>query len=88
MTCFGWTWEYIEDNVDLIRLKAINDYQRENPPIHQLVAAYMGVGESNNNTTYKEMTDEEREENAKSFIAFLQASGNIKQGQPRKVKQI
>ena len=45
MACFpGWTWEYIDDNMTIPRLRAITEYQNSNPPTHVLVAAYMGVG--------------------------------------------
>lgn len=44
ITCFpGWTYEYIDDHVDIPRLRAINSYQRQHPPVHILVAAFMGV---------------------------------------------
>jgi hypothetical protein len=37
----GWTWDYVEWNVDLPRLRSLHKYWRRNPPIHVLVAAYM-----------------------------------------------
>ncbi len=43
MTCFpGWTWEYVEDNMTLPRLKTMNAYWKQNPPLHQLVKNFMG----------------------------------------------
>jgi len=41
-TCFGWTWEYIDEHMTLPRLDAMKDYWNDNPPLHQLVAAYLG----------------------------------------------
>jgi hypothetical protein len=43
-TCFGWTWEYIDEFVTLPRLKEITAYQKKHPALHELVAAFMGVG--------------------------------------------
>ncbi len=37
----GWTWDYVEWNVDLPRLRSLHKYWRRNPPTHVLVAAYM-----------------------------------------------
>lgn len=45
LTCFpGWTYEYIDINLDMTRLAEINEYQEDFPPLHMLVAAYMGIG--------------------------------------------
>lgn len=41
-TCFGWTYDYIDDHMTLSRLSEITPYLRKNPPVHQLVASYMG----------------------------------------------
>ena len=44
MTSFpGWSWEYIDDSMTLPRLSAINSYQKAHPPLHIMVAAYLGV---------------------------------------------
>lgn len=37
----GWDWDYVLWNVDLPRLRSLNLYWKNNPPVHQLVAAYM-----------------------------------------------
>ncbi len=37
----GWTWDYVEWNVDLPRLRSLQKYWGQNPPVHMLVAAYM-----------------------------------------------
>lgn len=45
MACFpGWTWEYIDDLMTIPRYLAIQKYQKNNPPLHIMVAAYLGVG--------------------------------------------
>lgn len=40
----GWTWDYISEHVDLPRLAALNDYWSVHPPVHVMVAAYLGIG--------------------------------------------
>lgn len=34
----GWTWDYVEENLDVPRLAALTDYWREHPPTHVLLA--------------------------------------------------
>ena len=41
--CTGWTWCYIEAELDLPRLVALNAYWKHHPPTHLLLAAFMGV---------------------------------------------
>lgn len=43
MACTGMTWDQVLDDLDLVRLQAINQYWAEHPPTHILVAAYLGV---------------------------------------------
>ncbi|HLQ13101.1 MAG TPA: hypothetical protein VK130_07630 [Steroidobacteraceae bacterium] len=44
MTSFqGWTWEYIDEHMTIQRLLAINAYQEKSPPMHLMVAAYLGI---------------------------------------------
>lgn len=38
----GWTWDYVADNIDLPRLKHLGDYWAQHPPIHILMAGYVG----------------------------------------------
>ena len=45
MTFPGWTWEYIDQNMTLPRLTALNKYWQKYPPVHCLIAAYLGVGQ-------------------------------------------
>ncbi len=42
----GWTWEYIDEFVTLPRLAAINAYHALNPPVHLMIARYLGFGDS------------------------------------------
>lgn len=45
MTCFpGWTWEYIDHHMTIPRLLSINQYHKESPPIHTMIASYFGIG--------------------------------------------
>lgn len=41
--CFGWDYDYIDNHMTLSRLKEYGDYIKDNPPVHQMVAAYLGV---------------------------------------------
>jgi hypothetical protein len=38
----GWTWEYVGQYMTLPRLKALNKYWENNPPLHQQVQALFG----------------------------------------------
>ncbi len=42
MTCFGWTWEYVDDCMTLPRLAALNKYQQQHPPLHIMVQGLLG----------------------------------------------
>lgn len=39
----GWTWDYVTEHVDLVRLAALNAYWSGHPPVHAMVAAYFGI---------------------------------------------
>lgn len=59
----GWTWDYVAENIDLPRLKHLNAYWAAHPPVHILVAAYMG---------YKgQKSAQEQEESADEVISML-----------------
>ncbi len=45
MTAFGWTWEYIDDNMTLPRYYEISRQWEKWPPMHLAVLAYMGYTE-------------------------------------------
>jgi hypothetical protein len=42
IACTGWTWEYIDDHMTIPRLSAMTRYWNQNPPVHVLVAGYIG----------------------------------------------
>lgn len=44
----GWTWEYIDDCMDIPRLDALNSAWSQYPPVHVSVAAYLGIGKQKN----------------------------------------
>jgi hypothetical protein len=41
--CTGWTWDYIAEHVDIPRLESLNRYLAAHPPLHMMVAAYLGI---------------------------------------------
>jgi hypothetical protein len=41
----GWTWREVETELDLPTLAALSTYWRAHPPVHLMVAAYLGLGE-------------------------------------------
>jgi hypothetical protein len=69
MTCFNWTWEYIDEHMTLPRLDALNEYWRRNPPLHQLVAAYAGFKPPNDDNKEPEKT-----EDLATFMAEMSAA--------------
>lgn len=44
MTNFGWSWEYVDEQMTLPRLYAIWKQWRRFPPLHMMVGAYFGYG--------------------------------------------
>lgn len=44
MTCFGWSWEYVDEQMDMFRLKAVFKQWSRFPPLHLMVGAYLGYG--------------------------------------------
>lgn len=42
VTCFGWTFEYVKWDIDIPTLIDIYNYQKDHPPMHELLAAYVG----------------------------------------------
>jgi hypothetical protein len=46
VTCFpGWTFEYIDECMTLPRVHAITRYQKQNPPVHWMLASFFGAGD-------------------------------------------
>jgi hypothetical protein len=42
ISCTGWTWEYVEEELDIPRLVGLNRYWAECPPTHLLLAGFVG----------------------------------------------
>ncbi len=49
--CTGWSWDTVVNELDLPRLQALNSYWDSHPPVHILVAAYMGIKPKQSSTT-------------------------------------
>lgn len=43
MACTGQGWEQIRNEWDIPRLMAWNRYAADHPPLHLMVAAYLGI---------------------------------------------
>lgn len=43
--CTGWSYDYVGEEMDLIRVRSMFDYHKRNPPIHIMVARYLKFGE-------------------------------------------
>lgn len=41
----GWTWEYVDGHMTFPRFYALLDHWQKHPPVHLLVAAFLGYGE-------------------------------------------
>lgn len=39
----GMTWDQVRHDMDIPRLEALNRYWEHSPPVHQLVARYLGI---------------------------------------------
>ena len=38
----SWTWDYVEEQLDIPRLVALNRHWRKHPPTHLLMQAFVG----------------------------------------------
>lgn len=43
IACTGLDWDTIGETFDLPRLAAMNAYWKDRPPVHLMVAAYLGI---------------------------------------------
>jgi hypothetical protein len=43
MTTFGWSWEYVDEQMTLPRLHSVWKQWKRFPPIHKMVAVYLGM---------------------------------------------
>lgn len=51
--CFGWTYDYINDHMTMSRLREMEEYFLQNPPIHQFAAAYFEYKPPNQKSDYQ-----------------------------------
>jgi hypothetical protein len=68
MACTGQTWQEIGRDWDIPRLDAWNRYSRDHPPLHLLVAAYLGVKPKKSRGI----------DRSKDLMGFIQAMGAVK----------
>lgn len=73
MTAFGWSWEYIDDNMTLPRYYEISEQWKKWPPLHLAILAYIGYTEKNGS---KENA-EKKEANEVSIGDLRQLFGDI-----------
>jgi hypothetical protein len=56
MTALGWTWDQV-GSCPFNEVFSLWKYWRKNPPTHELVAAYLGVGESGESSSSGDVPD-------------------------------
>jgi len=39
----GWTWDYVENTLSVLRLKALHKEWWHHPPLPLMVASYLGI---------------------------------------------
>lgn len=71
MSAFGWTWEYIDDNMTLPRFYEISEQWEKWPPVHLAVLAYMGYGQES------EENKKKKDANETSFADLQQMFGGV-----------
>jgi len=67
----GWTLDYVGNHLDLPRLKTLNKYWKKFPPVHVLIASYVG---------YKEPAEETPASKDQNIMDFLTAFPQRKPG--------
>lgn len=73
----GWTWEHVDREVTLPQLAAIHRHWRRKPPVHWMVAGFLGV------KPQEEPTPESAEQAAAGLVGMLEsmvASGRMLDG--------
>lgn len=71
----GWTWEYVERQVDLHRYDALLRQWRREPPLQKMVQLYLGIEPEEDAVP---LTPENEDEAVRQFIAnFAAAGGNV-----------
>lgn len=46
----GWTWDYVENNITMPRLRALHEEWQRHPPLPIMVAAYLGIKQKEEGT--------------------------------------
>lgn len=62
--CTGWTPKQIDEDTTIDQIVALNKYYEDHPPIHILVAAYMGYKQNVKTQTIEEFMKENAEKKA------------------------
>lgn len=73
----GWSWEYIDTQMDIPRLFALKQYWAKNPPLREMVQAYLGIKTETRAVTNKPSTacSQNTEADLQGFIELFQAAG-------------
>jgi hypothetical protein len=59
VTATGWSWEAVDEML-LEQANMLTRYWGRFPPVHELVASYLGIGADAQPATRPEVTDEDR----------------------------
>jgi hypothetical protein len=43
MAAYGWTWEYIDENMTIPRLNTVHTHWEYAPPVHMMIASFFGL---------------------------------------------
>ncbi len=68
----GWSWEYIDDHMDIPRLLKMNKFWRENPPLRDMVQAYLGI-----QIETEKDAGQQSEQDAESFMREFASIGGV-----------
>ncbi|HOX90233.1 MAG TPA: hypothetical protein PLN55_11530 [Burkholderiaceae bacterium] len=72
----GWTWDYVEEHMDLHRYAALQRQWRRFPPLQRMVQAYLGIEpEDEPNEPSESMTADEEQAAIERFMADFTAAG-------------
>lgn len=75
MAAFGWTWEYVDDNMTLPRYYEISKQWEKWPPMHLAVLSYMGYADKDASTSSEE--SKHRGNNEASIADLQQLFGDV-----------
>lgn len=54
---FGWTYHYVYENLSLAHVDSIQSYLKDNPPLHRMVAHYLGYKKADKVKQKQPMSD-------------------------------